>query len=134
MQPIYPNCFDMLTTNGIIHDDLVGYVTGTQSPYLQNYVTQYGAKPPQMPQQPLNDVYQQPQTKETNAKISDLPDKATKKSNKSNIWKSLAMSVILSVGLSLLITKCIRKINGIVIPSSPKGAPWYQRFIDLFKI
>lgn len=40
--PVYANCFDRLTTNGILADDLVGYVTGAPSPYLQNYVAQRG--------------------------------------------------------------------------------------------
>ena len=45
MQPIYPNCFDLLTTHGVIHNDLVGYITGTPSAYLQNYVAQRGVVP-----------------------------------------------------------------------------------------
>ena len=40
--PIYANCFDRLTTNGILVEDVVGYITGTPSPYLQNYVAQRG--------------------------------------------------------------------------------------------
>lgn len=43
--PMYPSCFDQLTTNGVIAEDLVGYVTGTPSPYLQNYVAQRGGTP-----------------------------------------------------------------------------------------
>ena len=43
--PVYANCFDRLTTNGVIAEDLVGYVTGTPSPYLQNYVAQRGWTP-----------------------------------------------------------------------------------------
>lgn len=43
--PIYPNCFDQLTTNGVIADDVVGYITDTPSPYLQNYVAQRGWQP-----------------------------------------------------------------------------------------
>lgn len=43
--PMFPSCFDQLTTNGIIAEDLVGYVTGTPSPYLQNYVAQRGGTP-----------------------------------------------------------------------------------------
>ena len=54
MYPIYPNCFDVLTTNGIITEDLVGYVTGTPSVYLQNYVAQRGGVP-SLPGQPLPD-------------------------------------------------------------------------------
>lgn len=40
--PVYANCFDRLTTNGVLVDDVVGYITGTPSPYLQNYVAQRG--------------------------------------------------------------------------------------------
>lgn len=43
--PVYANCFDRLTTNGIIAEDLMGYVTGNPSPYLQNYVAQRGGNP-----------------------------------------------------------------------------------------
>ncbi len=53
--PMYANCFDRLTTNGIIADDVVGYVTGTPSPYLQNYVAQRGFVPT-MPGQIMPDA------------------------------------------------------------------------------
>ena len=70
--PIYPNCFDLLTTHGIVADDVVGYITGQPSPYLQNYVAQRGGTPtlpgqilpdalpaaPAPKQLPKNDVYQ----------------------------------------------------------------------------
>lgn len=45
MNPIYPNCFDLLTTHGIVADDVVGYITGEPSPYLQNYVAQRAGVP-----------------------------------------------------------------------------------------
>lgn len=54
MYPMYPNCFDLLTTHGVIAEDLVGYVTGNPSPYLQNYVAQRGGVP-SLPGQPLPD-------------------------------------------------------------------------------
>lgn len=53
--PLYANCFDQLTTNGIIAEDLMGYVTGTPSPYLQNYVAQRGGVP-NLPGQMLPDT------------------------------------------------------------------------------
>ena len=53
--PLYANCFDRLTTNGVIAEDLMGYVTGTPSPYLQNYVTQRGGVP-NLPGQILPDT------------------------------------------------------------------------------
>ena len=43
--PMYPSSFDRLTTNGIITDDLWGYVTGQPSPYLQHYTAQMGGVP-----------------------------------------------------------------------------------------
>ena len=30
--PIYPNCFDQLTTHGIVAEDVVGYITDSPSP------------------------------------------------------------------------------------------------------
>ncbi len=52
--PVYANCFDRLTTNGIIAEDLVGYITDVPSPYLQNYVAQRGWAP-SLPGQVLPD-------------------------------------------------------------------------------
>ena len=43
--PILPNCFDNLTTNGIVAEDVMGYITGQPSLYLQNYVAQRGWPP-----------------------------------------------------------------------------------------
>ena len=54
MNPIYPNCFDLLTTHGIVADDVVGYITGEPSPYLQNYVA-HRAGVPTVPGQILPD-------------------------------------------------------------------------------
>lgn len=51
--PMFANCFDRLTTNGILVDDVVGYITGTPSPYLQNYVAQRGGMMPSLPGQIL---------------------------------------------------------------------------------
>lgn len=53
--PLYANCFDRLTTNGILADDIMGYITGTPSPYLQNYVAQRGGLP-MMPGQIMPDA------------------------------------------------------------------------------
>ena len=53
--PMYANCFDRLTTNGILADDVMGYITGTPSPYLQNYVAQRGGLP-MMPGQIMPDA------------------------------------------------------------------------------
>lgn len=53
--PVYANCFDRLTTNGVLVDDVVGYITGTPSPYLQNYVAQRGW-PASLPGQVLPDA------------------------------------------------------------------------------
>ena len=50
--PIYPNCFDQLTTHGIVAEDVVGYITDSPSPYLQNYVAQRGGYTPSVPWTP----------------------------------------------------------------------------------
>lgn len=137
----------MLTMHGIIPDDLTGYVTGTPSPYLQNYVAQRGGVPslpgqilpdplpgvPQMQQQPVNDTYQKPQ-RYVDTTPQPYQEPSTQKKGKGNIWKSIAMSVILSVGASLLLAKGIRTIKGTTIPPAPAGSPWYQKFVNLFKV
>ena len=48
----YPNCFDQLTTHGIVAEDVVGYITDSPSPYLQNYVAQRGGYTPSVPWTP----------------------------------------------------------------------------------
>ena len=146
MQPIYPNCFDLLTTHGVIHNDLVGYITGTPSPYLQQYVAQRGGVPlapapapgvpaapqAQISQQPAADAYQKPQIH--SEPQAEAPSLHSHNPKKNNIGKSIAMSLILSLGASLLLAKGIRVIKGTTVPPAPAGTPWYQRFFNLFKI
>lgn len=122
MQPIhygatiYPNCFDLLTTHGIVADDVVGYITDQPSPYLQNYVAQRGW-PPSVPGQilpdalpaapapaplPRNNVYQTVATEQPR-NPQGVPDKNQindfVKQPKNDGWKKAAL-VILLTGLS----------------------------------
>ena len=144
MQPIYPNCFDLLTTHGVIHNDLVGYITGTPSQYLQNYAAQYGGMPTasghaqtpvqtgaQIPQQPIADVYHKPQNQK---EPPEAPSLHSHNPKKGNIGKSIAMSLILSLGASLLLAKGIRMVRGTTVPPVTNGSPWYQKFLNLFKV
>lgn len=100
--PIYPNCFDNLTTNGIVAEDVVGYITGEPSPYLQNYVAQRGWSPslpgrvlpdplptaPPPRQLPRGDVYRTvPNQDEINNYVR--PQKKSK-------WKNIAAAVLLT--------------------------------------
>ena len=146
MQPIYPNCFDLLTTHGVIHNDLVGYITGTPSPYLQQYVAQRGGVPlapapaPGVPAAPQAQILQQPaadayqKTQIHSEPPAEAPSLHSHNPKKNNIGKSIAMSLILSLGASLLLAKGIRVIKGTTVPPAPAGTPWYQRFFNLFKI
>ena len=43
------------------------------------------------------------------------------------------MTLILSVGASLLLAKGVRMIKGTTVPQAPAGSPWYQKFLNLFK-
>lgn len=106
--PVYPNCFDQLTTHGVIAEDAVGYITDMPSPYLQNYVAQRGwapslpgrvlpdPLPTVQPQQPLpkgnmyNTVYPQHPNKHTLAP-----------KDKYSTLKKVALTVLLG-GLAVL--------------------------------
>lgn len=121
MTQIYPNCFDSLTTNGIIADDVMGYITGTPSPYLQNYVAQRGWAPDMpgrmmpdplpnvQPKLPLpNDVYEKPQIHEP--------------SNKLALWKKIAAGILIA-GVSIFAAvKCKNLFSKIRGPKTPKTA------------
>lgn len=138
MNPIYPNCFDQLTTHGIVADDVVGYITGTPSPYLQNYASQRAAVPtlpgqimpeqlPNVPRRgemygPNQDMFQ-PQTP------TPLPEQP----NKKNGWHT-AKKVTAGVLIIGLTAFGLYKGKGLVdkiFKSSPKpassNAPWYKR-------
>jgi hypothetical protein len=129
MQPVnygsqlYPSCFDNLTTHGIVAEDVMGYITGTPSPYLQSYVAQRGGIPT-MPGRilpdplpplttpttyPVNDVYQpntpqpvqQPSTND-NKQSNVLPNiDKTQVKDKSGTIKKVALAVLLT-GLAVL--------------------------------
>lgn len=138
--PMYPNCFDQLTTHGVIADDLVGYITDVPSPYLQNYVAQRGWAPSmpgrimpdplpnmQPPQRlPRNDVYQTippqgPQPYQGNPYMPQKP---------SNTWRKVALAALV-VGLSAFgIWKGKQGINWIknkfrtpTVPPAPTPQP-----------
>src|SRR5574344_2726204 len=106
--PYYPNCFYPLTTHGIVAEDVVGYITDTPSPYLQNYVARRGWAPtlpgrvlpdplPTMQPQralPKGDMYQQ----------SDIPrnlgPQTFEKPDKYSTIKKVALGVLLT-GLAI---------------------------------
>lgn len=142
--PVYPNCFDMLTTHGVIADDLVGYVTGYPSPYLQNYVAQRGGwNPglpgrvlpdplpgvPPMPPLPQNDVYQPTPQQQSPVISPELPNKKMH----SSTWKKIGLAILLSIGASLGIAKTGRLIKGTPLPPFPAGTPWYKKILPYFK-
>lgn len=111
--PIYPNCFDQLTTHGVVADDVVGYITDKPSPYLQNYVAQRGWAP-SMPGQimpdplptvkpptplPRTDVYQTVATEQpvqNNGLPTQQQIKDYVRNEHSNNWAKLATGVLLA--------------------------------------
>lgn len=127
MQPMYPSSFDMLTTHGIIADDLVGYVTGAPSPYLQQYVAQRGGVPMQgdiLPGQILPDnlphvmqgaqIQQQPQ-----ADIYQNPDiNAPAQKDKTQMWKKIAAGVLLTALVTFGAIKAKDFMKNMNIPPS----------------
>lgn len=132
---IYPNSFDMLTTHGIIAEDLVGYVTDTPSPYLQNYVAQRGWNPTlpgQVLPDPLPNVKpQQPLPKDVYQPV--LPKEPEKKDKYSTVKKLAAAALILGLGTFGIIkgSKWISNFIKKNPPSNPSGnTPWYKKFGD----
>lgn len=149
--PMYPNCFDQLTTNGVIADDVVGYITGTPSPYLQGYVAQRGWNP-SIPGQILPDPLPnaQPKTPLPNGDIYQTvpkPDKNTfVKKDKFETAKKIALACLLT-GLGVMAVvkgkKCFNwiKTKFRSIPPTPPVPPtpppvlptpaapqkWYQK-------
>lgn len=138
--PIYPNCFDQLTTHGIVAEDVVGYITDTPSPYLQNYVAQRGWAP-SLPGQvlpdplptlqppnplPKGDVYQTVQPKH--------PDANTfVKKNKYDTAKKVALGILLT-GLAVLgivrgkdLISRLRGTPPTPPPAGTTGPTWYQK-------
>lgn len=126
--PIYPNCFDNLTTNGIVAEDVVGYITDTPSPYLQNYVAQRGWPPTQaLPGQvlpdplptlqnpqplPKGDIYQSVQPKHPDANTFVRKDKY-------DTAKKAALGLLLT-GLTVLgIVKGKKLISKLRAPHNP---------------
>jgi hypothetical protein len=98
---MYPSSFDLLTTHGVIADDLLNYVKDTPSPYLQAYVAQRGWTPdvpgqvlpdtlPTLPPQylPKTDVYQNGQH------MQDI--NALQKKDKWDTTKKVGLAVLLT--------------------------------------
>lgn len=131
--PMYPNCFDQLTTHGIVADDVMGYITDAPSPYLQNYVAQQGWNPSmpgqilpdplpnvQPPQQlPRGDIYQSVNPKH--------PDASTfVKKDKYDTAKKVALGLLLT-GLAVFgVMKgksIIAKLRGTPTPPAPPTPP-----------
>lgn len=109
--PALPNCFDLLTTHGVIAEDMVGYITDTPSPYLQNYVAQHSQALPIIPGQilpdnmpvlpqpaplPKNDVYQPSNPQEKIPSQSELTPKTFNKKNKWDKFKKAAAAILLT--------------------------------------
>ncbi len=140
--PIYPDCFDMLTTHGIVAEDVKGYITDHPSPYLQNYVAQRGWAPT-MPGQILPDPLPtlpnpQPLPKGNiyPSVYPQHPDKHTLvNKGKYDTAKKIALGVLLT-GLTVLgIVKgknLISKLRHRPAPS-PSGTPWYKPITDGIK-
>lgn len=125
--PAYPNCFDNLTTNGIIAEDVVGYITDMPSPYLQNYVAQRGWAPTgqalpgqilpdplphlQNPQPlPRGDIYQSVQPKPPDTKTLVRKDKY-------ETAKKVALGMLLT-GLAVLGIVKGKKLWGKLFPKA----------------
>ena len=136
MNPIYPNCFDLLTTHGIVADDVVGYITGTPSPYLQNYVAQRTAAPEvpghimpsQLPNLPhRGEVYGPQQDTFHHEPKPDVPPAPQKKKGWETAKKIAAGALI--IGLSALgIFKGKALYNKFFKSgSAASGTPWYKR-------
>lgn len=149
--PIYPNCFDQLTTHGVVAEDVVGYITDKPSPYLQNYVAQRGWAP-SMPGQilpdplptlqppnplPRNDVYQtvateQPVNKNgvpTGQQINNYV-----KNEHNNNWKKIAAGVLIAGVTAFGLYKlggAIKSLFGRTPAPAPAptggGTPWYSQ-------
>lgn len=136
--PILPNCFDNLTTNGIVAEDVMGYITGQPSLYLQNYVAQRGWPPHGqfVPGQILPDALPTlpNPTPLPRGKVypSFKPDKDSLIVNKGKYDKArqIALSILLT-GLAVLGVvkgrKLISKLrNRGASSAAPAGNVWYQ--------
>lgn len=142
MNPIYPNCFDLLTTHGIVADDVVGYITGNPSPYLQNYASQRAGVPtvpgqimpeqlPNVPRRgevygPEEDIFQpQPQT---------MPPAAPQKKNGWDTAKKVAAGLLIAglAGFGIykgkgLIDKLFKSAPKPAPAPTPSSNPWYKQ-------
>lgn len=148
--PIYPNCFDLLTTHGVVADDVVGYITDQPSPYLQNYVTQRGW-PPSVPGQilpdtlpaaqtaqklPRNDVYQTVTTEQQHIPNSvptqDQINDFVKQPHHEN-WKKIATGLLIGGLTAFGLYKIGAGIKALKRTTGHSGSPWYQRLGNSLK-
>lgn len=146
--PIYPNCFDQLTTHGIVAEDVMQYITDVPSPYLQNYVAQRGWAPSMpgqimpdplptlKPPQPLpkgnvyQTVYPQHPDHHTLAEEPKSHDRA----------KKIALSILLT-GLAVLgvvkgkalVSKLFKKGTPAQPAAPATTQPWYKSVSSWFK-
>lgn len=139
---MYPNSFDMLTTHGIITEDLVGYVTDTPSPYLQNYVAQRGWNPT-LPGQVLPDPL--PNVQPKRQVVSDVyqpvkPYRPVIEPQKKDKWGTFKKVVAagLLIGLGGLGIYKGRKVIGdwwtkISTPSTSGKKDYWKNFCDWVK-
>lgn len=149
--PIYPNCFDLLTTHGVVADDVVGYITDQPSPYLQNYVAQRGW-PPSVPGRilpdplpaapapaplPRNDVYQTVAQEKTHTpegvpsqnQINDYV-----KQPHHSTWQKIAAGLLVAGLTAFGLYKLgagIKALKGGA--ASGGGTPWYQSIGNALK-
>lgn len=143
--PIYPNCFDQLTTHGIVAEDVMGYITDQPSPYLQNYVAQRGWAPsipgqvlpdplPTMqPPNPLprNDVYQTVASEQQNAVPNQQNINNYVQNPRNNGWKKAAAAILLTGLAAFGLYKFGGALKTILgrTPASPSGTPSWLKNI-----
>lgn len=145
--PVYPNCFDQLTTHGIVAEDVVGYITGTPSPYLQNYVAQRGwapslpgqitpdPLPPVIPPQTVQNTNVNqtipPQTVQNNDIYQTVPKQEDintyVKKDKKDTWKKVAAAILLTGVSAFLAVKGVQLFknrNAVMQSISNKFGSW----------
>ena len=146
MNPIYPNCFDLLTTHGVVADDVVGYITGTPSPYLQNYAAQRAAvptvpgqlMPEQLPNVPRRGEIYGPEQDTFQPQTPPAPPATPQKKNGWETAKKVAAGALI-IGLGALGLYKGKALFDKLFKSAPKPAPtptptpvptknpWYKR-------
>jgi len=112
-----PNSFDLLTTNGIINEDLTGYITGTPSPYLQNYIAAQKGAAPTQPNQALPVTL--PGVTPKNSLTNDIFVKLNSAKDGIPFWKKIAAGTLLG-GLTILLAmkgkNIVSKVKSLIHP------------------